>query len=133
VDGKATVDGTLCRTCEACIDACPMDAIVYEGQTAGAQAVPAQVPAVRPVPEVMQVGTQPLPLRTKVLPVIGAALAWAGREIVPRLAEYALDSLERWADEERVDGTLRQAPNRGARGERDGSGGRRHRRRRRGG
>jgi ferredoxin len=135
VDGRATVDGTLCHACEACVAACPVDAISYANQTSIAQAVPGQEPVVQPAPEVIQMKTQPqpVPLRAKILPVVGATLAWVGREIVPRLADYALDSLDRRAEERRVVRGARRTPSQDAPACSEGGGGRRRRQRRRGG
>jgi NAD-dependent dihydropyrimidine dehydrogenase PreA subunit len=95
IEGKAVVDEALCRECEACVAACPTEAIVIAEQVTA----PARVPAIRPEPEVILVETvsTPVPLRVRVLPVVGAALSWAGREIVPRLAIYLLDGLDRRA------------------------------------
>jgi hypothetical protein len=52
-----------------------------------------RLPALRPDPEVIEAGTSlaPLPFKSKVLPVVGTALAWAGREILLRLADLILD------------------------------------------
>lgn len=97
IEGKALVDEALCQECEACVPACPVDAItVFEQPTTVA---PPRVPAIRPEPEVVVVESPlaPVPLRVRVLPVVGAALSWAGRELVPRLAYYLLDELDRRA------------------------------------
>lgn len=104
VDGKAVVDQKLCRDCPAvaagdtaiCITACPMEAITLDTQTDSvSESHRALTP--RPEPQVIHVKTQPAPvsLRTSLILIIGGALAWAGREIVPRLAEYFLYSMER--------------------------------------
>lgn len=132
IDGKAMVDRVLCRDCEACIAACPTDAIAFAGQILIPETIPGRVPVVRPKPEVIQVRMRPLsvPLRTKMLPVVGAALAWAGREIVPRVVDYGLDRL---IDERRVAGSSGRAPNRDARASTGAGGGRRHQHRKRGG
>lgn len=97
IEGKAVVDEKLCRECEACVAACPTEAIVISEQVA--VSVPTQASPARPEPHVISVEPQPAPvaLRTKMLPVIGAALSWAGRELVPRLAYYLLDGLDRQA------------------------------------
>lgn len=89
--------------------ACPTEAIALttpEGQPA---AELAQVPAQRPEPAVIQVRTQPAPvsLRARVLPVIGASLVWMGNEILPRLADLVLDSLDRRAATRRPTRTTR--------------------------
>lgn len=133
VDGKATLDGLLCRDCELCIAACPTGAITFTTQSEASVAEPAHMPAIRPEPAVIQLKTEVLsqPLRNRVLPLFGATLAWAGRELVPRLADYLLEALDRRM--------ARQSSVRGASDKRctSGGGGRdrrrhRHRRRRRG-
>jgi Fe-S-cluster-containing hydrogenase component 2 len=95
VDGKATVDNVLCRECEACLAACPCEAISLVTQE-GPIAETAPLPALRPEPAVIRVKTQPtlVPFRSKVLTAVGAALAWAGREILPSLEEFLLDTLD---------------------------------------
>ena len=138
VDGKATVDGALCRDCEACMAACPREAIVHSSQASIPQATPVRVPVPRPEPAVIQVKTQiaPEPLRARVLPVVGAALVWAGREIVPRLADYALYGLDRRAARKQATTVSGRRLGKGSRprdgrgGGRGGGRGRRRRRRR---
>ncbi len=127
VDGKATVDRSLCRDCEACIAACPSGAITLtEREEPVAEAV--HLPALRPEPEVVHVRTQSAqaPFRSRVLPLIGSALIWAEREILPWLADW----LDRRATQpQRSDGARqRETPPSGAKGS-----GRQHRHRRRGG
>ena len=97
IEGKAMVDGALCQECEACVAVCPTEAITIVDQVTAP--VPARAPMIRPEPEAVLVESQPapVPLRVKVLPVVGAALSWAGRELVPRLAYYLLDGLDRRA------------------------------------
>jgi NAD-dependent dihydropyrimidine dehydrogenase PreA subunit len=92
----AEIDQRECQECEACVRACPEEAIMSEVEPAierelvriEAKPVPArpQPRAVRPV--------RPVP---KALTLLGAALAFAGREIVPRLAASLLDAWERRA------------------------------------
>ena len=98
IEGKAVVDEALCQECEACVAVCPTEAITIVEQVTAA-AAPARVPAIRSEPDVALVESQPapVPLRVKLLPVVGAALSWAGRELVPRLAYYLLDELDRRA------------------------------------
>lgn len=97
IEGKAVVDYALCQECEACVAACPIEAIAIAEQPFAP--APARVPTIRPEPEIVLVESQPapVPLRVKVLPVVGSALSWAGRELVPRLAYYLLDGLDRRA------------------------------------
>lgn len=132
VEGRATLDGTLCREYEACmaacLAACPEGAITLTAQEEPV-AEAARLPALRPEPELLRVRTSPapVPLRSRALPVVGAALAWAGREILPRVADLMLDTLDRQT-------TRRQARDgargRGALASGAKEGRRRHRRRR---
>ncbi len=97
LEGRAVVDEALCRECEACVTACSAGAIVITEQAT--DCLPARAPSALAYPQVLQLETQPapLPLRDMVLPAVGAALSWAGRELVPRLAYYLLDGLDRRA------------------------------------
>lgn len=96
VNGKATVDEARCRECEMCVSTCPRHAIVVVGERVG-EAEPLRVPAVEPEPMALRVGAEPisLPVRSRLVPLVGAALVWAGREIVPRLADYLVSGLDR--------------------------------------
>ncbi len=130
VEGVATVDSRLCRECEACIAACPTEAIRLVTPEAAVEAEPVRLPVRQPEPEVIQIRTPStlVPLRARVLPVVGATLAWAGREVLPRLADLLLDGLDRRETRQDTRATGRGS-GRGA-----GTGGRgRRRRRRRGG
>jgi NAD-dependent dihydropyrimidine dehydrogenase PreA subunit len=128
VDGRATVDGALCRECEACLAACPSGAIILtEQEETVAEA--ARLPALRQ--EAIQVRTQaaPAPLRSRVLPLIGSALVWAEREILPWLADFLDRQEHRTTRLSARDGARRrEAP---ASGAKDSS--RQHRHRWRGG
>ncbi len=105
VDGKAAVESSLCRGCEACVAACPRKAIVIADDLKP-ETEPVRVPALRPEPEVVQGKVEPAspPLRSRVPPLVGTALAWVGREIVPRLADYVLYGLDRRKDGQRAVG-----------------------------
>jgi NAD-dependent dihydropyrimidine dehydrogenase PreA subunit len=92
----AEIDEERCQECEACVEACPEEAIVSEVEpTIEGELV--QVKAA-PVPVESQPGevrlVQPVP---KALTWLGAALAFAGREIVPRVAGFLLDAWDRRA------------------------------------
>lgn len=89
LEGVAHIDREECIECEACLSACPETAIlsVSEGALVKEEPVaPARTDSRRPVG---------VPRAAKVAPWVGAALAFVGREIVPRLANQLLDSLVR--------------------------------------
>jgi ferredoxin len=134
VDGGAAVDSTLCWECEACIAACPKDAIVITEQVEEPTLASARVPAIRPEPEVIRVGPEATPVlrRARLLPMVGTALIWTAREIVPRLARHCLESLDRRGTDKRLVGNTQFAPHNGSLVRGRGSGGGRRRRRRRG-
>lgn len=131
VDDRATVDAGLCRGCEACIAACPRQAIVLLSKAPSPQAEALDVLVPRPEAEVIRVRTQPVRVswRSRVLPLVGATAAWAGRELVPLMAEYLLDRLERRA----VQQPRAAAKTVHGASERNKGGGGRRRRRHRGG
>jgi len=131
VDDQAIVDKALCRECEACVAACPTGAIVVTEQMEEPTPATARVPAIRPAPKAIRIKTEPSPahLRTSVLPVVGTALIWTAREIVPRLAVYFLDSMDRRAVQRRARGIAQHTSGAESQTGR-GGGGRRHRRRR---
>ena len=128
-EGKAVVDEALCHACEACVSVCPTEAIMVVDRLPAAG--PTRVPVIRPQPEVVTVESPPVPapLRVRMLPVVGAALSWAGRELVPRLAYYLLNELDRRATGQQASRVARGAGSSPARG----GGGRQQRRRHRGG
>jgi len=134
VEGKAIVEQKLCCDCESCIAACPTGAIAL-ATLENAVVEPVGVPASRPEPQVIQVETKSAstPLRTSVLlPVVGGALAWAWRELVPRLAEVLLYDLDRRVTRRQPTAVRQSTPNNGS-SVRGGGKSRRWRRRRRGG
>ncbi|HSR31969.1 MAG TPA: 4Fe-4S binding protein [Anaerolineae bacterium] len=130
-DGKATVDSTLCHDCEHCIAVCPTGALLLTGRSGAPTVEPVQVPAIRSEQEIIRVTPQPLslPLRARAFPALGTALAWAGRAIMPRLADSVLDSLgQRISQKSRH----RAIQYNGSTSRDGGREGRRHRHRRRG-
>lgn len=131
VDGRATVDGTVCRDCEACIPVCPTEAIEVVARQEPVTE-PVRIPAVQPDLQVVLIRRSPAlePWQSRMLPAVGAALAWTGREILPWLADALLDALDRRASgqESRQAARRLQAQEIGGRGS-----GRQRRHRRRGG
>jgi NAD-dependent dihydropyrimidine dehydrogenase PreA subunit len=132
VGGKAAVEPLLCRDCSACISACPTEALsIALPSESGVE--PPPVPALRPEPQVIQVKTHPAhaPLRSGLLPVVGGALAWAGRELLPRLADYFLQDFDRRLERRQTSAAQQVTPF--SRSPDSGRGTGRRRRRRRGG
>lgn len=88
-DGVAILDQAACTQCQVCIDACPEGAI-----TAVELPVVVREPvAVQSVREAEIVVAEPIPSITK--PWLSAALAFVGREILPRLADALITALDR--------------------------------------
>jgi NAD-dependent dihydropyrimidine dehydrogenase PreA subunit len=87
--GKAVIDLDTCLACGACMQACPVGAI-----SQAELLVPVEVLPVHPV--VVQKAA-PLELSTsrRLAPWVGTALAFMGREIVPRIADALIAALER--------------------------------------
>jgi ferredoxin len=131
-DGKAAVDNTLCHDCECCIAVCPTEALLLTERSGALVVKPVQVPAIRSEPELVRVIMQPTspPLRSRVLPAFGAALGWAAREMMPRLVDYVLDSLDQRTNWQ---ARYRAVKDNGFTSRGGGRGERRHRHRRRGG
>jgi Fe-S-cluster-containing dehydrogenase component len=138
VGGKAVVDDALCSDFReematstlACVAACSAEALALSEYPRESAQDLNLLPAQQPEPEVVVVGAKPVPapVRAKVLPAVGAALAWAGREIAPRLVDHLLQSLDRRATNGRVVANRPANDPASIRGQQ----GRRHRRRRRG-
>jgi len=93
LNGKAQVSASLCNDCGLCIEACPTGALSRVIEPVAVREVSPKEQVLSP--EVVRVKTVPAPLSTRkgVLPVLGATLAFVGRELAPRLASYFLN---RW-------------------------------------
>jgi len=137
-DGVARIDQDRCNECEACVEACPHQAIlvviepaeekVISLHDAGLQ-IRREQKMLQPAPE-----TALAEPRSRVVPVVGAALAFLGREVAPRLVTYLVDALDRrqsalrqTQDAAAVGPTNNLAPSSGGKGGQKGH--RRHRRR----
>jgi ferredoxin len=93
----AEVDQRECRGCEACVEACPEGAIMLEVEPAiEGELVQREAKLVPVGPQHREVClAQPVP---KALTWLGAALVFAAREIVPRIAVSLLDAWDRRAN-----------------------------------
>jgi NAD-dependent dihydropyrimidine dehydrogenase PreA subunit len=92
-EGTAQIDRERCSDCEACVGACPNSAIltVTEPMDRG-QTVPMTRPELAPS---VRRGAAGVPFPAKALPWLGMALAYVGREIVPRIAASLIDAAVR--------------------------------------
>jgi Fe-S-cluster-containing hydrogenase component 2 len=95
-EGIADIDQEKCQGCQACLEACPEGAILSVSEPAvEGELLPAGPPSVPSTLRARQVRT----VRTvpAALSWLGAALAFVGREIVPRAAVSLLDAWDRRA------------------------------------
>jgi len=89
----AIVDQTLCKECEACLGVCPELAILSVSEPAEAT-LPVSVP--KPESDVIRVGDRaPVVKYSEILPSLATALAFVGREVVPRAVTWLLNSWDR--------------------------------------
>lgn len=87
--GLAVIDQAACAQCQACVDACPLGAITST-EIPIAAATPVSI---QPAREAEIIAAEPAPSPVK--PWLAAALAFAGREILPRLADALLAAWDR--------------------------------------
>jgi NAD-dependent dihydropyrimidine dehydrogenase PreA subunit len=87
--GITVIDQVTCTQCQACEDVCPAGAIT----AIELPVVAAEPVAVQPVREPEIVFAEHIPSSPK--PWLSAALAFAGREILPRLADALVAALDR--------------------------------------
>lgn len=115
----ATINQERCNACQACVEACPNRAILVVTEGVEEKAM---LPRVQPSSRVASRRPASLivPLRTQLVPLVGSALVFLGREVVPRLIPRLVNALDRRADK----------PTPASSGK--GRGGRRFRKRRRG-
>ena len=87
----AVIDQSRCSECGVCLSACPNQAILSVSEPV-AERLPDTVPAGSS--KVIQIEPPPVPqTRPAAQPVLASALAYVGREIVPRALDWLLD---RW-------------------------------------
>lgn len=92
VNRIATINKDLCQDCQACVTACPQGAICLAEEK-----VPVVEGEVISVSQALPVVQQPasVPIRPTSWPWsyrLGVALAFLGREVVPRAAAYLLEA-----------------------------------------
>ena len=94
-NGKAFIDTNLCEGRGVCMETCPQGAIIH-GAIVPVQEKATSIPIDVPT-EVVSIHDQQrsVSIRNSALPLIGSMLLWTGREVAPRLANLALDYLER--------------------------------------
>ena len=94
VEGVAWVNQDSCRACGACIEVCPQSAILSVTEPDAARPVRTDqrsLPVSRP--DKSPVASVDVPGRA--WPWLGAALAFVGREVVPRVVVSLLDAWDR--------------------------------------
>jgi len=90
--GCADVDESLCDSCGLCIAACPEEAISFVAQSAEAREIQS-LDEVRPQPPAKPQTRAIAPLWSRsIVPALGAAIAFAGREILPRVVEMLIST-----------------------------------------
>jgi len=97
VEQQAVIDEELCTQCEACIAACPNGSIAALPIPVSSTSIVA-LPVVesRMIPALTQKTLPETATPTRGLaPLAGAALAFLGREVAPRLADVLITALER--------------------------------------
>jgi Fe-S-cluster-containing hydrogenase component 2 len=97
----AIIDQARCTGCEACLTACSKGAIAAVEESV---AVPVPQPARNLI--AVRLPSQLAPWLARACPVMGAALAFAGRELVPRVATYLVGALDRQMAQESPSASL---------------------------
>jgi ferredoxin len=132
--GRAEIDQRACRRCGACVEACSEEAIMSEADPAiEGELVEGDAELVSLGPQHREVSA--MRAMPQALTWLGAALVFAGREIVPRVAASLLDAWDRRASHSATYPSDLQSERSAQRSTTSlpGRGGRRHRHGRRGG
>jgi len=90
-EGIAQIDATRCDGCQDCLSACPQGAILLVVEETALQPMAADDLAESQPSRLSRLA----PTAKKAAPWVGAALAFVGREVLPRLAQSLLDSWDR--------------------------------------
>lgn len=83
----ATIDYDKCQNCEVCVTACSNNAIVAILEQEPVSDIPSLIP-VPSQPAVVQYASP----KASIMPWVGTALAFVGREILPRVAVSLLEA-----------------------------------------
>ena len=95
-DHEAEIDETLCIVCEACLEACPNGAIILVTEPAYTEPITMQ----HVITPGLEVDQHPVSLSETAVParsiksLAGAALAFLGNEVAPRLMDVVIKSIE---------------------------------------
>lgn len=127
VDEIATINQERCDACEACVEACPNGAILVVTEAVEEKAVLSRVQPRSPVAP-RRPASLTVPLRTQLAPLVGSALVFLGREVIPRLIPRLVNALDRSTGKPSPTGSQRKRASKVAT-----RGGHRFRKRRRGG
>jgi len=97
MDQRAVIDDALCIGCDACIEACPNEAITMHSiQEPSVTIVTVPTAKAHLVPNWEKVALPEKAVPTRgLVPLAGAALAFFGRELAPRLVDVVVNTLER--------------------------------------
>lgn len=97
VNHRAVIEDSLCTRCEACVDACPNGAIcivlepVFKKSIEALPAAGTQIIPISGHPVLPETATPTHGL----VPLAGAALAFIGKEVAPRLVDVLITALDR--------------------------------------
>ncbi len=94
VDDVATINQERCNACQTCVDFCPNGAILVVTEPVGEKAVLARAQP-RSYVAPRRAASPVVPLRTQLGPLVGSALVFLGREVVPRLTSRLVNALDR--------------------------------------
>lgn len=92
-EGLPVFDQSVCTQCQSCKDACPVNAITMVDLSVAVMKPTVVQPVVQPVHEDEIAVTELVPSSPK--PWLSTVLGFAGREILPRLADVLFTALDR--------------------------------------
>jgi NAD-dependent dihydropyrimidine dehydrogenase PreA subunit len=104
-DGVAVIAEPLCSECGDCLEACPQRAIIIVATVSGSSLQTMSEP--RTDISRLRPRATTSTVRQQLGPAARAVLEWAGRELLPRLANLALD----WFDQQSAGKTAGLASN----------------------